>query len=1353
MNKLIPLFIHEKYKTGIKQGSFSAITMFMDISGFTRMTETLMNMGREGTEILSGILNEIFEPIINYVMNSSGFVSGFAGDAITIIFPLAMNNEDTVLKAYNTAIFINNMFQKHDFNSLKNLDFHLSVKIGLSCGNVEWGIIGNHGHNTYFFKGRAVDGCAKSEHHCEKADIIFDKEFYDFSTNILDIPINKTYTNHFLVNNEKASIIDVKNDHHNNACPELSAEVLKQFFNENVIHFQSIGEFRNIVSVFISIKEFDDFSASDKIISSIIEKADMFGGYFNSLDFGDKGCNTLILFGAPVSYENETMRALNFILEILNKHPGSVRAGISSGVAYTGIVGSNKRCCYTALGDVVNMSARYMMKADWGDVWTSERIYKSADDVFEFESLGKLEFKGKSGTIPAYSLKNRKASSNSGSFLKGRLIGRESEISLLEKYTATTFNDSKGGIVYLYGNAGIGKSKLLNHYLDKYKDDAYIFILQSDDILKKSLNPFVSFFENEFGLTGIRSLKDRKNTFDIKYNELCDKLQSLMNSNDSKDIIDELRREKTIIGALLDLHWEGSIYEKISIEDRPTVTATAVKEFLKTFLQNKPVILVLENIHCIDFDSVELIQSLLNLCNHYPFTVIASGRYYDDGTAPKLEINNDSILCNTIELKPLQPKHTGDFVKDKLGYQADNKLISLINVKTEGNPFFMEQLCIYLVENKSIELINNKYVLKNTNIDIPLEINSMLISRIDRLSGRLKALIQFASVIGKNFDSQLINDALSENNIYQDSNTEYKKYYKTLSNRIGKDELGNILSNGVQEQIWYRFASSQYIFMNALLVSSAYNMQLKKMLRFYHFMIASIIENIYNNDKTYYADIAYHYDNANQYSKAFDYFNKAGLYSKESYKNEKALEYFNKALRIYDNMTHKNLDAVIDLYGNIGEAYQNICDFDKSLEFFNKVLDIINTTKDIADKHKADTYHSISTVYLFMGEVDKALDNSYKAMDIQIKIFGKDSTETAHTYNNIAMIHNSKSEYDTALEYLNKSHDIFKLKYGIKHEDTALTYANIGMVYWFKGDYDKTLYYTTKSADIYTELFGEKHPKTANLYNNLGMVYWNKSEYEKAIKYLSKCKDIISELFGKSHPNSSMINNNLGLVYVEIGDYDLGLTNLYHALTVNKETYGEKHLSTAFSYTNIGKAFYSKGEYQKAVEYLNKSYEIRKSINDKSNIGYDLIYLSLCHAYSGNIKNALDYALLHLKNIKEIGVDIEHGKTYLSIAIALSKTDIMEANIKKLIGEIEAVTNHKPEAEAYFRKAIQRAEQTNYYHTLIPALYEFGKYLCGIGNNDEGKKYILDAIKTAREKGLEKISEQMTHTNELKEEN
>ncbi|MCD4818189.1 MAG: adenylate/guanylate cyclase domain-containing protein [Candidatus Cloacimonetes bacterium] len=133
MRKLIPNFIAKNFLEDKKQGQFQAGVMFIDISGFTSMTEKLMTNGKEGAEILSDLINKVFSPAIKEIYNYGGFVSTFAGDAFTAIFRFKNASLENIL---NSSIQIRDIFQKIEMQSTKFGDFELSVKIGLSFGNV-----------------------------------------------------------------------------------------------------------------------------------------------------------------------------------------------------------------------------------------------------------------------------------------------------------------------------------------------------------------------------------------------------------------------------------------------------------------------------------------------------------------------------------------------------------------------------------------------------------------------------------------------------------------------------------------------------------------------------------------------------------------------------------------------------------------------------------------------------------------------------------------------------------------------------------------------------------------------------------------------------------------------------------------------------------------------------------------------------------------------------------------------------------------------------------------------------------------------------------------------------------------
>ncbi|OQX60891.1 MAG: hypothetical protein B5M51_09500, partial [Anaerolinea sp. 4484_236] len=111
-------------------------------------------------------------------------------------------------------------------------------------------------------------------------------------------------------------------------------------------------------------------------MQTIFNLQQLYGGSHPALDFGDKGGKVLLFFGAPIAYENKDERALEFIADLRQEthFPTQLRAGISKGILYAGFYGAEYQQAFSCLGSATNQSARFMMKAQWGQILADESI-------------------------------------------------------------------------------------------------------------------------------------------------------------------------------------------------------------------------------------------------------------------------------------------------------------------------------------------------------------------------------------------------------------------------------------------------------------------------------------------------------------------------------------------------------------------------------------------------------------------------------------------------------------------------------------------------------------------------------------------------------------------------------------------------------------------------------------------------------------------------------------------------------------------------------------------------------------------------------------------------------------------
>ncbi|MCK4642762.1 adenylate/guanylate cyclase domain-containing protein [bacterium] len=165
MRKLIPRFILDQYKRNNTAGEFEAEVIFADISGFTSMTEALLKQGRAGAEFLSQVINRVFTKLMKVVYDQGGFVSEFAGDAFTAIFPLPCKADlSEICKSINMEMI------KSKEQSFEGQSFLLKIKQGAAAGTVKWRIFGGKDSPSYSFFGDPLRKACELQTKCSPGD-------------------------------------------------------------------------------------------------------------------------------------------------------------------------------------------------------------------------------------------------------------------------------------------------------------------------------------------------------------------------------------------------------------------------------------------------------------------------------------------------------------------------------------------------------------------------------------------------------------------------------------------------------------------------------------------------------------------------------------------------------------------------------------------------------------------------------------------------------------------------------------------------------------------------------------------------------------------------------------------------------------------------------------------------------------------------------------------------------------------------------------------------------------------------------------------------------------------------------
>ena len=169
MLNVVPDLVLETYELGKEKTEFEAYSIFADISGFTKITEELSRSGKEGAEILTDIINSLFSPLINIIYDNGGFISTFAGDALTAIFP-----EGNKKKIQHITEKLAENFKKHSMVKTHLGNYEFFIKMGAGSGMVSLNIVEGKERTAFYFHGEAIKRAVNNEEKVKLSGYVLD---------------------------------------------------------------------------------------------------------------------------------------------------------------------------------------------------------------------------------------------------------------------------------------------------------------------------------------------------------------------------------------------------------------------------------------------------------------------------------------------------------------------------------------------------------------------------------------------------------------------------------------------------------------------------------------------------------------------------------------------------------------------------------------------------------------------------------------------------------------------------------------------------------------------------------------------------------------------------------------------------------------------------------------------------------------------------------------------------------------------------------------------------------------------------------------------------------------------------
>jgi class 3 adenylate cyclase len=702
-------------------------------------------------------------------------------------------------------------------------------------------------------------------------------------------------------------------------------EVLKKAQQESIAN----GERKLVTVMFADLSGFTALSEKldpesvreimNACFDALVPIVEKYGGVIDKF-IGDE---IMALFGAPVAKENDAERALRASLEMMARLEEFNREretklgmhfGINTGLVVAGGLGSEGRQQYSVMGDAVNLAARLEGASESGEIYVGPTTYKLTNPFFEFEKLSPMSLKGKSEPVQIYLLKGLKKQITRERGIEGLfspLVGRDKELFVFERFFKNQ-NDVKGGVLAVSGEAGLGKSRLVSEVKGRFLEQLQWFegraLSHMESVSYAMVNSLLD------AILGV----DR----DISAQALSDILEEYLKKTFPKDSHFLLPYLSRLRGLPPKPEFEQTFKDVL-----PTAIRTRMHQAFETLVVDMasqgPLVLVWEDLHWADASSLGLLEHLVPLSQKLPLFILLISRNQENIAAWMEQMEQKGLSIQRLEIVPLSQSQSTELVQNLLRIEnLPQTTLEIILSKSEGNPFFLEELLRSLIESGMVIMESGivKASEKITDFQVPDTLQGIIAARLDRLPLESKRTLQNASVIGRIFQESVLKLNIDRESASLD-------LHRTLNELQHKTLIRNR-------------ESAEYIFKHAITHDVTYNSLLISRRKTLHLLTAESIEAIFPDQLEELApNLGFHFAHGGNPQKAAAYFLQAAEKAERNYANREALNFYRQAIGQIEKQGETfQKEQLRTYYEKVGSVHSLLGHTAEALEAFDQAL-------------------------------------------------------------------------------------------------------------------------------------------------------------------------------------------------------------------------------------------------------------------------------------------------------------------------------------------------------------------------------------------------------------------------------
>jgi class 3 adenylate cyclase/tetratricopeptide (TPR) repeat protein len=851
--------------------------VFVDVSGFTRLSERLAKLGRVGAEELTDVIGSCFAHLLGVAYAEGGGLLKFGGDALLILF----TGPDHAVRACRAAVGMRSRLRDVGRVETPGGRVRLRMSVGVHSGRFLLFLVGAS-HRELVITGPAATETVFMEGTADAGEIVVS-------------PATARLLPAASIGEPKGPGILLRRAPGGTAEPRdlvaapTSADLavgIPVALREHLLAGGDEPEHRVATVAFVHFDEVDELATTEgpavlaaeleALVTASAAAAEEHGVTFLGTDVDRDGGKIILTAGVPRATgqdEERMLRAVRRIVEGDRRLP--VRIGVNRGHVFAGEIGPPYRRTYTVMGDTVNLAARLMAAATPGRVLATAGVLEQARSAFATEALPPFMVKGKARPVQAFAVGAVGSIPEALSAVTIPYVGREAERAVLRDAIAATRNGS-GRVVEIRGDPGIGKSRLIDEARLSATD---LTTAHVTCVPYETANAYWAFREILYRLLGV-SAAHAPSVVEAVLREHVTRLAP------------ELEPWLPLLAVPLQLQLpDTSQTATLEPRFRKRLVGERSAAFLARLLR-EPTLIVLEDVQWIDEASTEILEVIERGIAAGPWLVCSTRNDEPGGfeaspetsrvvrLGPLTDEDASALVRLTSEDQPLRP-HDADLLVARAG----------------GNPRFL------------VALVREAIVAGGVH-GLPDSIDSLVSAQIDRLPAFNRRQLRYAAVLGNAFDRHLL-AAVVEGDA------------EVAAHELGR--AGLLLADG----------PGRLRFRHALLRDVAYEGVAYRTRRLLHRRVGEAIEGSGARVDDDPALLSLHFFHGGRYDAAWRYARVAADRARGAYANVEAAELYERALaaarRIPDQAPDETAAVAealgdvrdrLGVYGLAGEAYR-----------------------------------------------------------------------------------------------------------------------------------------------------------------------------------------------------------------------------------------------------------------------------------------------------------------------------------------------------------------------------------------------------------------------------------------------